>query len=116
MDLYLSGHDHNQQLISFPGEPLYAISGGGGQDLYAIDHLADELKYSAVEDGFIKVTAKSRSLTIGFYNDKGTATQQSTLKPNCTLGDLARISQRVKSMASDGGQKRRATSMDSAPK
>ena len=36
VDLYISGHAHNLQLISVEGEPLYLVSGAGGKRPYEL--------------------------------------------------------------------------------
>ncbi|MDR2186945.1 MAG: metallophosphoesterase [Azonexus sp.] len=64
VDLYLSGHDHNQQLIAADGDPLYLISGGGGGSLYKIRQTSPELRFAREGHGFVSIHADAASLSI----------------------------------------------------
>ena len=55
IDVYVSGHDHNQQAIVNQYEPIYFISGGGGAGLYPIQYRDSQLKYGESIHGFLSV-------------------------------------------------------------
>ncbi|MCB1691541.1 MAG: metallophosphoesterase [Pseudomonadales bacterium] len=67
VDLYAAGHSHNLQLLEFPGEPIYTVTGGGGA------HTRSLLAPSPAEDrfisralGFATVTFTPTGLSITF--------------------------------------------------
>tara|TARA_E500000331_G_scaffold346128_1_gene384581 strand:- start:756 stop:1754 length:999 start_codon:yes stop_codon:yes gene_type:complete len=79
VDLYISGHAHNLQLISVEGEPLYLVSGAGGKRPYELNQhgkvvlvRVDEpytgklQLYGNASLGFAKVTVDSEILEISF--------------------------------------------------
>ncbi|WP_256345327.1 metallophosphoesterase [Pseudomonas sp. PD9R] len=71
VDLLLSGHDHNQQLLLRAGEPAWVISGAGGQKLYALKTPALDSTFAASRAGFAKLDLDARQLRLAYYNDRG---------------------------------------------
>ncbi len=65
VDLYLSGHAHNLQLIAKAEEPLYIVSGAGGKRPYGVMQ-ADELLFGRASLGFVKLSLDAESLAIDF--------------------------------------------------
>lgn len=86
VDLYLSGHDHDQQVIARDGEPLYVISGAGGAELYAIRDTPEELRFSRSAHGFIAVDISDTSLTVSPRDAWGKAEAHFSLDRRCTRG------------------------------
>lgn len=72
VDLLLSGHDHNQQLLLRAGEPAWVVSGAGGQKLYALNSPARDSIFSASRAGFAKLDLNAHQLRLAYYNDRGT--------------------------------------------
>lgn len=68
VDLYIAGHDHNQQLISRPGEPVYVVSGAGGRNLYKQEKSGRDLKFFRADYGFARIKADPGQLLIGFFD------------------------------------------------
>ncbi len=73
VDLYLCGHDHNQQVIQRQGEPAYFISGAGGAELYPIDLHPTDLLFARQAHGFVSVQLNQDRLKIGHYDSAGKA-------------------------------------------
>lgn len=74
VDLFLSGHDHNQQLIVRPGEPAWVISGGGGQRVNALDSAAHaDTLFAVARPGFSAVEFSAEQARISFYDASGQA-------------------------------------------
>lgn len=71
VDLYLCGHDHNQQVISRQNEPAYFISGAGGAELYPIDLNPPDLLFARKAHGFVSVQLNKDRLKIGHYDVDG---------------------------------------------
>jgi len=70
VDLYLSGHDHNLQVIEVPGEPLYAVVGAGGKYGQPVtDGFEPGLTYFGASLGFAKVEAGRDRLTLAIVNE-----------------------------------------------
>lgn len=68
---YFSGHDHNQQLITRPGEPLYIVSGTGGKHgVLAEPGFEPGLDFSDPQLGFVYTSITEDELNIEFFNDK----------------------------------------------
>lgn len=65
IDLYLSGHAHNLQLIAKAEEPLYIVSGAGGKRPYGVKQ-SDELLFGRASLGFVKLSLDAESLAIEF--------------------------------------------------
>ena len=70
-DLYLAGHDHNQQVLQFPGEPLYVISGGGGQVLHPLGPRNGYVRFAAKRFGFAKIIATPVRLEVVLLDQRG---------------------------------------------
>lgn len=68
VDIYLSGHDHNQQYIVKDNEPKYVINGAGGKSLYAQKIHSDDLRFFNEAYGFVSFKINPTSLDINFYN------------------------------------------------
>jgi 3',5'-cyclic AMP phosphodiesterase CpdA len=71
VDLLLSGHDHNQQLLLRAGEPAWVISGAGGQKLNALNTPTSDSTFTASRAGFAKLDLSATQLRLGYYNDRG---------------------------------------------
>ncbi|TPG78573.1 acid phosphatase [Pseudomonas arsenicoxydans] len=71
VDLLLSGHDHNQQLVLRAGEPAWVISGAGGQTLDPLDSPAPDSTFAAARAGFAKLDLNAHQLRLAFYSDRG---------------------------------------------
>lgn len=71
VELVLSGHDHDQQVIAHSGEPVQIVTGGGGKPPYAVTHRGPDLKYSASEHGFVKIEVGPDALEIDMMNSDG---------------------------------------------
>lgn len=86
VDFYLSGHDHDQQIIARDGEPAYAISGAGGAELYDIRETPDELRFSRSAHGFLGVDIDETTLTVTPRDAWGTPEARFTLDRRCAKG------------------------------
>ncbi|MDB5982422.1 MAG: acid phosphatase [Pseudomonas sp.] len=73
VDLYLAGHDHNQQLILHEDEPAWVISGGGGQTLYSLAGKEQNANFAKTEAGFAKLDFTSTQLKLAYYNEHALA-------------------------------------------
>lgn len=71
VDLYLAGHDHDQQLIVRDGEPYYVISGAGGMSLYDLPGREKGLLYGRSQYGFSKIVVDSSEMKISFFDEDG---------------------------------------------
>lgn len=65
VDLFLSGHAHNLQLIAKGDEPLYVVSGAGGKRPYGVTE-TDELLFGRASLGFVKLSLDAEALDIDF--------------------------------------------------
>lgn len=70
VDVYFSGHDHNQQLIIKDNEPLYVINGAGGKNLYAQQINSEQLGFFNKNYGFVSLKANANQLEIDFFDDQ----------------------------------------------
>lgn len=86
VDLYLSGHDHNQQVIARDGEPFYVVSGGGGSRLYDIGRQSPDLKFSRAASGFVNVSVDKATLNFSIHDAGGTASASYKIDRNCSQG------------------------------
>ncbi|WP_297843985.1 metallophosphoesterase [Pseudomonas sp.] len=68
VDLYVSGHDHNQQLILNEGEPAWVISGGGGQKLYPLNTKHLPVSFAKSQAGFTKLDFTPTQLKLAYYS------------------------------------------------
>lgn len=80
VDAYLSAHDHLQQVIDAPDEPVYIGAGGGGHRLYRVAHKDEHLKFAAVQHGPVKISVSETTLKIEFFDEKATRTHATTVR------------------------------------
>lgn len=73
VDLYLSGHEHNQEVIVRPGEPAWLVSGGGGQTLDGLRPAepADGTLFAAEQHGFARLAFSAQGLHLAYYDPQG---------------------------------------------
>ncbi|MDR2839616.1 MAG: hypothetical protein LBV49_13775, partial [Azonexus sp.] len=83
VDLYLSGHDHNQQLIVRDGEPVYLINGAGGGGLYKMRGQSPDLRVDREGYGFASVQADAKTLAIEFFDVAPRSIARYTLSRAC---------------------------------
>ena len=83
VDVYLAGHDHNQQLMLDPGEPAWVISGGGGQKLYPVDEGQPDTVFAASRAGFAKLDFSGDQLKLAYYDEQGGAATHFTWARGC---------------------------------
>lgn len=83
VDLYLSGHDHNQQLIIKNGEPGYIINGAGGKGLYSQKLKSDDLLFFRKGYGFASLKVNPANLDISFYNESAKKVSSHLLSRTC---------------------------------
>jgi len=86
VDVYLAGHDHDEQVIAQDGEPLYVISGGGGAELYPVTTGADDLKFSQSAHGFLSVTLDAAHLEFAERDGDGHISAQYRIERACSQG------------------------------
>jgi len=68
VDFYLSGHDHNQQLIVKDKEPVYIVDGAGGRKLSPQKASSKDLRFFREGFGFVGLSVNAAKLNIDFYN------------------------------------------------
>ncbi|WP_016965016.1 metallophosphoesterase [Pseudomonas sp. 3MA1] len=83
VDLYLAGHEHNQQLLLEPGEPAWVISGAGGQKLYEMPDVINDRQFSSARAGFAKLDFSAEQLQLVFYDERGTPEQRYRWQRQC---------------------------------
>ncbi|MDF3867426.1 metallophosphoesterase [Pseudomonas denitrificans (nom. rej.)] len=73
VDLYLSGHEHNQEVLVRPGEPAWLVSGGGGQTLDGLRpaESADGTLFAVERHGFARLAFSAQGLQLGYYDPQG---------------------------------------------
>jgi tartrate-resistant acid phosphatase type 5 len=71
VDVFLAGHDHNQQLLLRAAEPAWVISGAGGQKLYAIAAGQQDASFAVARAGFVKLDLNASQLRLTYYDDRG---------------------------------------------
>lgn len=84
VDLYLSGHAHNLQLIAREAGPVYVVAGGGGSSLYKL--LPDKtgaLVYGQEQLGFVKIRATATWMNIRFVPKQTEYTRQFRVSREC---------------------------------
>ncbi len=86
VDLYLSGHDHNQQVIAREGEPYYVVSGGGGAKTYKMKKPSPDLQFAKSINGFAGVNINGSTLKISIYDTTGTVLSSYVVDRHCTQG------------------------------
>lgn len=83
VDIYLSGHDHNQQFIVKHNEPSYVINGAGGKSLYAQKLHSADLRFFNEDYGFVRLKIKPTKLNINFYNKSAENVSSHVLLRTC---------------------------------
>lgn len=85
VDLYLSGHEHNQEVIVRPGEPAWLVSGGGGQTLDGIrpGAPADGTLFAVEQHGFARLAFSPERLQLAYYDPAGQREQVFLWARNC---------------------------------
>lgn len=68
IDFYLSGHDHDLQVIARDSEPYYLICGGGGAELHRVPAARDALLYADSDHGFMKIDVDPAALSVAYYD------------------------------------------------
>jgi len=71
VDMLLSGHDHNQQLLLRAGEPAWVTSGAGGQKLDTLNVSSAHSTFAVSRAGFAKLDLNADQLRLAYYNDQG---------------------------------------------
>ncbi|MEB0044145.1 MULTISPECIES: metallophosphoesterase [unclassified Pseudomonas] len=71
VDVYLAGHDHNQQLLLRAAEPAWVISGAGGQKLNATRAGSLGTSFATSRAGFAKLDLSVSQLRLAYYDDQG---------------------------------------------
>lgn len=84
VDAYLSGHDHNQQLIIKKGEPLYVVNGVGGKGLYTQKIHSEQLAFFSAGYGFVSLKANADKLNIDFFDDQAKGVSSHELARDCS--------------------------------
>lgn len=83
VNLYMSGHDHNQQFIVKKDEPVYVINGAGGKSLYPQKVQSDDLRFFNEGYGFVSLKANANKLDIDFYNTSAKKISSHALAKAC---------------------------------
>lgn len=85
VDIYLSGHEHNQQVILRPGEPAWLISGGGGQTLDAPQPGVPDsgTRFAAQRHGFARLAFTAKRLQLAYYDADGGQDQPFVWERGC---------------------------------
>ncbi len=85
--LYLAGHDHDMQHLEFEGHPTsFALSGGGGSDLYNLKiEPADRGPYAAKVYGFSDLEVTPDLITLRHIDDRGRLVHAFSKRPDGTV-------------------------------
>lgn len=83
VDVYLSGHDHNQQLIVKEDEPNYVVNGAGGKSLYAQKVYSSSLRFFNKAYGFVSLKADANMLKIDFIDNHAKIASSHELQREC---------------------------------
>ncbi len=85
VDLYLSGHEHNQEVIVRPGEPAWLVSGGGGQTLDGLKprESADGTLFAVEQHGFARLAFTAQGLQLAYYDPQGAREKGFTWARTC---------------------------------
>jgi hypothetical protein len=89
--LYLAGHDHDMQHLEFEGHPTsFALSGGGGADLYNLK-IAQAQRGPMAEKvyGFSELVVAPEMLTLRHLDEQGQVIHAFTKKVDGTVGIVA---------------------------
>lgn len=84
VDLYLSGHDHNQQLVVNNGEPTYVINGAGGKSLYSQKASSNNLRFFRKGFGFVGLKINASELNIDFYDSSAEKVASYEIDRSCS--------------------------------
>ena len=84
VDTYISGHDHNQQTIVSPNEPVYFIAGSGGAGLYPIKYRDKQLVYGESVHGFLSVHLNKTNMQIQQHSANGAVLNSYQLQQECS--------------------------------
>lgn len=78
VDIYLSGHEHNQQVILRPGEPAWLVSGGGGQTIDTLPPSAptEDTPFAVSSPGFARLAFTPERLQVAYYDANGDKEQR----------------------------------------
>lgn len=78
VDIYLSGHEHNQQVVVHPGEPAWLISGGGGQTIDGFKPAppTDDVPFAVAQPGFARLAFTPEQLQLAYYDADGRQEQR----------------------------------------
>jgi acid phosphatase/tartrate-resistant acid phosphatase type 5 len=87
-DLYLSGHDHNQQVIARAGEPFYFVDGGGGAGTYNLRRKSPDMQFSSAAHGFLGIMVDKKMINIKLYDVSGEAISAYRIERNCPQGEV----------------------------
>ncbi len=77
--LFLSGHDHDMELIRAPKEPVQIVSGAGGKSLYPLGYRTQWSEFIAQRYGFVRVVVTTKALEITFFDDRETPLYQTSV-------------------------------------
>lgn len=86
VDLYLAGHDHNQQLIAHGNDPIYVINGGGGAHTYEFHGKSPDLRFARVGHGFVGVHADAKTLALDILDATPRTLASYTIARTCAAG------------------------------
>lgn len=84
IDVYLSGHDHNQQVIARDGEPVQIVNGAGGAKTYPMKKQSSDLRFFRAEHGFVGLSVNAARLNIDVYDTHPTAVASYKIDRKCT--------------------------------
>lgn len=78
VDIYLAGHEHNQQVILRPGEPAWLISGGGGQTIDPLKPVepTPDTPFAVSRPGFARLAFTPERLQLAYYDEDGRKEQR----------------------------------------
>lgn len=89
VDVYLSGHDHNQQVIARDGEPIQIVNGAGGAKIYKLKKQSPDLRFAREDHGFVGLSMNAEKLNIDMYDTNPTAVASYKIDRKCTLGQAS---------------------------
>jgi hypothetical protein len=82
VDLYISGHEHNQQVIQRADEPTFLISGAGGKPTRPLrDGQREFLRGYSVENGYSILVIDDKALFIDMYGLSDESLQRFQIDP-----------------------------------
>ena len=89
VDIYISGHDHNEQVIVREGEPYQFISGAGGKSVVPVKTQAPDLKYSNAAYGFLEMQIDPAAIDIALVDADAHQLAGYHIARNCDAGKAA---------------------------